>query len=59
MDFPRPNSPMNCFMVSIDCVVRLLDEMLLLSVDGLITVLKSPLIITGQSEQVEIDVKKR
>lgn len=38
---PRPISLMSCFIVSVECQVRLF-EVLLLSVDGLMTVSKSP-----------------
>ncbi len=55
---PRPRSVMNCFIPSFDCQMCLLLEVLLLSTDWLITVLKSPPIMIGQLELLEMVEKK-
>ncbi len=48
---------MNCLIVSVDCQVHLF-EVLLLSIDGLMTVLKSPPIMIGPVQLVEMVEKK-
>ena len=54
---PRPKWLMNCFIVSEDFQLHLLLEILVLSSDGSITVLKSPPIMTGQMEMFEMEGK--
>jgi hypothetical protein len=55
---PRPKSLMNCFMVSADFQIRVLPELLNLSIVGSRTVLKSPAIMTGQLEKFEMVEKQ-
>ena len=49
---------MNWIIVCVDCQVRVLLDALDLSIDGFITVLKSPPIIIGESEKLDMDEKK-
>lgn len=48
---------MNCFIVSVDCQTHLLFEVLLLSTEGLMAVLKSLPVMTGQSELLDMEEK--